>query len=384
MPAPQVIATPQPRSVPARRTANVSLPTRVVVAQPRVSTAAWTRASSSGKSTPASITCAKSARRPSRPAVSTSCCSTSRHPSSPRWCGELSGPRACAISAPSSSTQRDDRSSSCRRRPRGSREHLGGHSLEQLLGDRVLRDQRVREQRLLHVDDIATERRAQARAARRPRRAARGRAAPARAAAASSGSAPDAVTRAGTSTTSSAASPASVPAFRTSTSCTAPSPETRRRDETERGLAVERAAALLEQRGLLDQVRVAVELAAAHARSRQRPGRAARRRAARAAPRRARRSSGGSTTAPRRARRGGDAAARARLRARRPASASRRGSTSSPSRSTRRTHVRWLSPTWSTTTRCGSTPSHAPSGAGSRSRRCRGRSPGGRGRAARA
>ena len=63
---------------------------------------------------------------------------------------------------------------------------------------------------------------------------------------------PPPLMRAGSSTTSSSARPASVPSFRTSTSWTrAVVPDDERRDEPDRSLAVERAAALLEQRGLL-------------------------------------------------------------------------------------------------------------------------------------
>ena len=79
--------------------------------------------------------------------------------------------------------------------------------------------------------------------------------------------------------------------------------------------------------------------------------RAARRRAARRAPRRARRSSGGSRTGRRRARRAAGAAARAARRARRRARPAARAARPRPSSQTRRTQVRWLSPTWSTTTR---------------------------------
>ena len=67
-------------------------------------------------------------------------------------------------------------------------------------------------------------------------------------------------TRAGTSTTSSSARPASVPSLRTSTTCTASPRAGERGDDAGRRLAVERAAALLEQRRLLVQRRVAVEL----------------------------------------------------------------------------------------------------------------------------
>ena len=50
------------------------------------------------------------------------------------------------------------------------------------------------------------------------------------------------------------------PSLRTSTTCTSPSPRDERGDEAGRRLAVERAAALLEQRRLLVQRRVAVQL----------------------------------------------------------------------------------------------------------------------------
>ena len=139
-------------------------------------------------------------------------------------------------------------------------------------------------------------------------------------------------TRAGTSTTSSSASPARTSPLRTSTSWTAPS-SWRASDEPRRRLAVEGAAALLEQRGLLGQRRVAVQLEQLALDLRPPSSRAARRRAARRAPRRARRSSAGSRTGRRRARRaarGGscDLRRRARRRARRAA----RGRTSRPSR----------------------------------------------------
>ena len=93
------------------------------------------------------------------------------------------------------------------------------------------------------------------------------------------------------------------PPFRRSTSCTAPSSARSERDETDRRLAVERAAALLEQRGLLVERRVAVELEQLRARSPRPRRRAGRRRAARRARGRGRRSSGGSRTGARRGRR---------------------------------------------------------------------------------
>ena len=68
-------ATPQPRSVPARRTANVSLPTTSCPAQPRRSTAARSASSSAGKSTPAIRSCATSATgRHVEPASATAAC----------------------------------------------------------------------------------------------------------------------------------------------------------------------------------------------------------------------------------------------------------------------------------------------------------------------
>ena len=135
------------------------------------------------------------------------------------------------------------------------------------------------------------------------------------------------------------------------------SPAAQRGDQAHRGLAVVRAAALLEQRRLLVQRRVAVQL--------QQPaldlgdGRGARhaRRAARRAPRRARRSSAGSTTGPRRARRAAGAAARRSPASSSPCAASSVGEHVGAVDRTARTHVRWLRPTWSTSTRSGSTPS---------------------------
>ena len=168
---------------------------------------------------------------------------------------------------------------------------------------------------------------------------------------------PSGPTRAGTSTTSSSASPASVPPLRMSTTWTASPAPRQRGDDAGGGLAVERAAALLEQRGLLVQRRVAVHLEQLAARSRRPRPRAARPRAARPARGRARRSSAGSRTARRRAPRAAGAAARRPRRARRRGRPAASPSTSSPSSRTARTQVRWLSPTWSTSMRAGSTPS---------------------------
>ena len=105
IPAPQVTATPQPRSVPARRTAKVSLRTRTRLAQPRAAAASCASCSSTGKSTPA---------RKSSPASATSCeapAASSRRSSitssdrfRPRWCGELAGPRRSAITSPCTPT----------------------------------------------------------------------------------------------------------------------------------------------------------------------------------------------------------------------------------------------------------------------------------------
>ena len=141
-------------------------------------------------------------------------------------------------------------------------------------------------------------------------------------------------------------------------SCTAPaSTPLSEAHQPDGRLAVVRAAALLEQRRLLRQRRIAVHLQQLALDLGDRSRRAARPSAARRAPRRARRSSAGSTTAPRRARRAASAAGRRRPPARRRARRAGRRSTSSPSSRTARTHVRWLRPTWSTSTRPGSTPS---------------------------
>ena len=177
------------------------------------------------------------------------------------------------------------------------REHLAAMRSSSCSAIAYCADQRMGEQRLLHVERIAAERRARRRAARRPRRAASRPSSSGASGGCSSGSAPDRVTRAGTSTTSSSASPASVAVVPHVDLVHRAVAGDERRDEPERGLAVERAAALLEQRGLLDR-----GSGRGTARSSSRSisataWRAGRRRAARAAPRRARRSSGGSTTA---------------------------------------------------------------------------------------
>ena len=153
-----------------------------------------------------------------------------------------------------------------------------------------------------------------------------------------------------------------------------------RGDEPGRRLAVERAAALLEQRRLLGRAPGRGTSRAARARSR--PPRRARRRAVALlgehlvvrvevaqvvgrARRRARRAAGAAARAARRARRRGRPAALAARPRRRAARA--------------RTQVRWLSPTWSTTTRAGlDAEQPRRRAAGSRSPRCTGRPRGGR------
>ena len=167
------------------------------------------------------------------------------------------------------------------------------------------------------------------------------------------------MTRAGTSTTSSGGSPAIVPPLRTSTTWTSPLAGASERDQRRRRLAVEGAAALLEQRRLGRQRRVAVQLQQlaldlGHLAARGVPRallgehlvvgvevaqvvRGHRAELVEQPPRQRRRARPARSPWP------------ASSRAARPR---RRGSTA-------RTQVRWLRPTWSTTSRSGSTPSSA-------------------------
>ena len=259
----------------------MSLPTETRLAQPRSLTIACSASSSAGKSTPAMRRTPTSATGPfatsrsaSWTASSNSPCSTSRQPGRPRWCGELSGPRTSREHAPVDTDEReiglrvaavdgeDDRRRHASASLPGPRQALRlrrEQALDQLLVQRMLSDQRMCEQRL------ARDRRSPVAAAWAASRsyAATCWVRPSSSGASGScgsGTIRPSSTRAGTSTTSSSARPASVPAFRTSTSCTTSSPLTSESDETRRGLAVEGAAALLEQGGLLVQRRVAIEL----------------------------------------------------------------------------------------------------------------------------
>ena len=106
-----------------------------------------------------------------------------------------------------------------------------------------------------------------------------------------------------------------------------------RGDQGRRGLAVERAAPLLEKRRLLGDLGVAVDVEQARPRSRPPRPRAARRPAARRGRRRARRSSGGTTTGSRRAPPAGASGSPACAASAWPCSSRRSGSTSRSSTS---------------------------------------------------
>ena len=222
----------------------------------------------------------------------------------------------------------------------------------------MLADQRMREQRLPRRRAVPASRPPAPRAARTRRRAGRARAARARAAAGGAATGRRGRRAPAPRRRRRRRGPASVPPLRTSTTCTSSSPEASEATRPRRGLAVERAAALLEQRRLLGQPRVAVELeqlaldlgdpgSARHAvellgedhvvgvEVAQVVARGSRR--ARRSSRRGQADVGGELVAVL-----GRGAPAARPR-RRP--------------STARTQVRWLRPTWSTATRSGATPS---------------------------
>ena len=169
--------------------------------------------------------------------------------------------------------------------------------------------------------------------------------------------------------TSSSARPAIVPLLRTSTTWVSPVVARQRSDELRRGLAVERAAALLEQLRLGRERWVAVQLQQfALDLGRPRP-RAACRRAARRALRRGGRSSGGSTTESRPAARVATRAGRRRRRARRRARPA--GRAKRRFRQPNGAHPgRWLRPTWSTSDPLGLHIQQPAASAGSRSPRC--------------
>ncbi len=224
-------------------------------------------------------------------------------------------------------------------------------SSSSVVGQSVLADQRVGEQRHARAGRGRARRRPTPRSARRRRRAGPGRAARARAGAAPRGTAPSRPIRAGTSTTSSSARPASVRAVADVDDLDVAGVADQRADQLDRGLAVERAAALLEQRRLLGERRVAVEVEQPaldlhhRLRARRLDPPAPRR------PRARRRSSAGSRTGSRPVARAARAAARSPRPARRRSRSMTSGSTSRPSTHTARIQVRWLRPTWSTWTR---------------------------------
>ena len=130
-----------------------------------------------------------------------------------------------------------------------------------------------------------------------------------------------------------------------------------RGDQRRRRLAVERAAALLEQRGLLRDLGVAIDVEQPRSISRHRRRTRHARRSCSARTTSWRRSSGGRTTASRRAPRAAAAGARPARELLAVLVRAAPAAPRSPSTSTRRTHVRWLRPTWSTSTRSGAIPS---------------------------
>ena len=360
------------------------------------------RSSSAGKSTPASSSSrdlgdrrAVRGRGPPRATASSSRrSSTSRQPSTPRWCGELQRARARARArAPSA---RDEREVGLRVAAVDGEHDRRGHAtrlpavralgveqpLDELLVERVLADQRVGEQRL------PRERRVAGTAA----------CAASRSYAATCWTSPSSSGASGAC--GSGTRPVRLDPRRHLDDVVVGEPGERARvpdvdlvhvavagdergDEAGRGLAVERAAALLEQRGLLGQRRVAVELEQLALDLGDDLARAARRRAARRAPRRGGRSSAGRTRGRRRAPRAAAAAAPPARAISSPCAAISSGSTSRPSTSDGADPGEVVEPDLvdddlaRARRRAG-----ARTSAGSRSRRCRGRPRGGRRRAA--
>ena len=379
-PGAAVIATPQPRSVPARRTANVSLPTMERVAPSRAA-----RRRRAQRPPPRG-----SRRRPAAggdvrdPAVVVAEPRLARRVvEQPLEHGEAAFDAEVMGRAQRTANEREHRAVGADEREVGLRvaavdgEHdRARSSLDLRVGTaadarRRLRAGGRRAPRTARAGRSAGASAAPCarlpgrrswpparRAARTRRRVASGRAAPARPAAAAAASARPRPIRAGTSTTSSSARPAIVPSLRTSTTWTLAVVRGERADQSDRRLAVEGAATLLEQRRLLVQRSGRGTARAAHARSRRPSPRAGRRRAAPRAPRRARRSSAGSRRERRRARpaeRRGSPSSRELVAVRRPAEPA---STSSPSTRTDRTQDRWFRPDLiDRRSRSGSTPS---------------------------
>ncbi len=230
-------------------------------------------------------------------ACSSSASSRSRAPSTPRWCGELPGPRTSASAEPSSAHEREVglRVAAVDGERQAHRAASSSERLEEGVDQLDLPDQRVREQRLARDDRVARRRSLdreplvrgdvldepeQLRRERRLRQRLRAvRADPRR-------HLDDVVGR----------EPGERAAVAHVDDVDGAVVRDERRDEPDRRLAVVRAAALLEQRRLLRERRVAVHAPAARARSPRPSARAARRPAARRARGRARRSSAGSTT----------------------------------------------------------------------------------------
>ena len=202
MPAPQTTATPQPRSVPARRRATVSLPTEIRSAQPRALASCLQLELLGGE---------VDARQEELPDLG------HRPPVAPLQAGLLdrfveellehaeaaADPEVVrrAERAPHErahvavrSRRAQGASSSCRRRRRARSASSRGHRplrreqpLDELLVQRMLADQRMREQRLARDRRRHRSPRPARPAARTQRRAASGRAARAQAGAAAAG-----------------------------------------------------------------------------------------------------------------------------------------------------------------------------------------------------
>ncbi len=131
------------------------------------------------------------------------------------------------------------------------------------------------------------------------------------------------------------------------------------RGQLHRGLGVEGAASLRQQLRLLVERRVGVQLQQppldlGHLRGPRRCTRAAR-----GPPRRGRRSSAGSRTAPRPASSSSSAGSPTDAAISSTCDSSSSGSRSTPFTHAARSHVRWLSPTWSSSSDSGGTPSEA-------------------------
>ncbi len=318
----------------------MSLPTETRSAQPRALTSSLQlvllggEVDSGQQELPDLRPPARCSRR--RPACSTasskSRSSTSRQPSTPRWCGELSGPAdEREQTRPSAATS----ARSVFELPPSTARTIGAvmpppvfpppqQALDELRVERVLADQRMREQRLARDRGVARH----GRLSRQPlvrgdvlreteqlgrERRLRQRDEPAGL---------DARRHLDDVVVREAGERAVVTDVHLVHGAVAAD---ERRDETGRGLAVERAAALLEQRRLLVQRRVAVELEQVALDLGDHLGARRARRAARRGSRRGGRSTGGTRTGRRRAPRAAATAAPPAPRSRRRATPSARG-----------------------------------------------------------